>query len=150
MVFCIALVVFICMLSLLDAPEYVHCFHIGICEFLEVIGDLSNNQKFKMLAETIKELPNQVFFPKNHLRQPPYIYPCLKPLDYWAGLIQNQHVRHLLQFLYRCTGPSYKLIFSFIKMDSKIPEHKKQAPPLVKSSLHLPILQFISISIIKS
>ena len=41
----IVLVCLILILSILDAPEYIHCIHIGLCEFLELSGHLSNNLK---------------------------------------------------------------------------------------------------------
>lgn len=150
LVFRISIVVFICMLSFLDAPEYVHCSHIGICEFLEVCGDLSNNQRSKMLAESIRELSNQVYSSKNHFKQTPCFPPLFKSMDCWACLFQNQSLSHMLQFLYRYTRPSHKLVFPFLKTNNKIPENKKHISPLIKSSLHSLLLQLISTSIIKS
>ena len=41
------LVICICTLCFLDAPEYVHCKHIGICEFLEISGELEVFNKGK-------------------------------------------------------------------------------------------------------
>ena len=37
----IFLVCLICLLSFLDADEYVHCSHIGICEFLDLKGNVN-------------------------------------------------------------------------------------------------------------
>lgn len=39
----ILLSILLCSISALDAPEYVRCGHIGICEFLEVCGNLGSN-----------------------------------------------------------------------------------------------------------
>jgi len=39
------LVCLFCVLSSLDAPEYVRCGHIGVCEFLELSGDLVSGQR---------------------------------------------------------------------------------------------------------
>ena len=35
----------ILLLCILDAPEYVHCTHLGVCEFLELTGDVASSQK---------------------------------------------------------------------------------------------------------
>lgn len=37
----IILICLILALSILDAPEYIHCVHVGLCEFLEIQGNLS-------------------------------------------------------------------------------------------------------------
>lgn len=41
----IFLVCLILILSILDAPEYINCVHIGVCEFLEIQGQISNSLK---------------------------------------------------------------------------------------------------------
>ena len=58
------LLILLMSLYLLDAPAYAQCTHIGVCEFLEVIGicnvskeinkiDLDNNQKYYNLCSSI-------------------------------------------------------------------------------------------------
>ncbi len=41
----IFLVCLILVLSVLDAPEYIRCAHIGLCEFLELNAHMSNSLK---------------------------------------------------------------------------------------------------------
>ena len=40
----------ICILSFLDAPEYVHCTHLGVCEFLEVYGNLNASREAEKIS----------------------------------------------------------------------------------------------------
>ncbi|MEW5818213.1 MAG: hypothetical protein AB1798_22845 [Spirochaetota bacterium] len=63
--FALGLVIFtsilLCSMSALDAPEYVRCGHIGICEFLEVCGNLGNNlgDSYILYASTISTAMDQ-------------------------------------------------------------------------------------------
>lgn len=57
----IILIALLCAISGLDAPEYVRCHEVGVCEFLEVCGDLTDTHKFKIFMlmpvnQTAKDL----------------------------------------------------------------------------------------------
>jgi hypothetical protein len=46
----ILLVGLMCILNLFDAPEYVHCTHLGVCEFLELPGNVSDPWEAEAVA----------------------------------------------------------------------------------------------------
>lgn len=48
-IFSCLLIICLFSLSFLDAPEYVHCKHRGVCEFLEVLGELNNSKNRRSL-----------------------------------------------------------------------------------------------------
>ncbi|MGA1874352.1 MAG: hypothetical protein ACMUIA_01960, partial [bacterium] len=43
-------------LCLIDAPEYVRCHHLGLCEFLEVMASLDTTQKAAKMMATLSRL----------------------------------------------------------------------------------------------
>ncbi len=57
----IILICLILVLSILDAPEYIHCIHIGLCEFLELRGNLSNNLESDIMDHHSRLVRNNFF-----------------------------------------------------------------------------------------
>ena len=57
----ILLICLILVLSLMDAPEYIHCIHIDLCEFLELHAHLDNVLKSDHIKH-ISYTPGNNFF----------------------------------------------------------------------------------------
>jgi len=60
-VLAISLICLILALSILDAPEYVRCTDIGLCEFLELHGHLDNILKSDIIRHISNIAKNNLF-----------------------------------------------------------------------------------------
>jgi hypothetical protein len=52
----VSLCLLICILYLVDAPEYARCHHLGICEFLEVVASLDATQEAAEMMAALSRL----------------------------------------------------------------------------------------------
>lgn len=149
----IFLVGFMCLLSGLDAPEYIRCTHIGICEFLEVCGELSNVEKTVGMVENMNKFLYQILSVKNRYGQPPYFFPRPKTIspsmDLAVDFVQAFDLPGRLGMLYRCVHPYNKVLCSPLDLGSEILVNKEQITPS-EGDLPSQILQIITTSIIKS
>ena len=60
-IFAICLVCLILGMGILDAPEYVRCTHLGLCEFLEFQGHLLNILQLKKMTHIMSTTRNHFF-----------------------------------------------------------------------------------------
>lgn len=142
----------ICILSLLDAPEYVHCTHKGVCEFLEVYGNLKPSQEAEKILTRIKRVINQY---SSHLY--PFIeyYSC-RPKRYGdlyfsQICFQNVGLSEPFYILSQYINPDCKKFFHLpLKKGDKISVNQEHIFPSIRNYLTSQTLQIISISIINS
>jgi hypothetical protein len=122
-IFCLILVAsvagFVCMLSGLDAPEYVRCEHIGVCEFLDICGDLSVAQKSKIQMESIG-FPYQNFTSRAAFEQWSSFVPSLKKVACFTGYIQDFTLLNKLLIVDRCVQPSHEILSPPLMQDGEI------------------------------
>jgi len=122
-IFCLILVAsvagFVCMLSGLDAPEYVRCKDIGVCEFLDICGDLSVAQKSKMHIDSIG-FPYQNFTSRADLKRGPSFVPPLKKVACSTGYIQDLALLNKLLILDRCVQTFHEILSPPLMQDGEI------------------------------
>jgi hypothetical protein len=119
-------------LSILDGPEYIRCIHLGLCEFLELHGHLSNDQKSDLMENHSYKAKN-IFFP------------------IFEDLIDNKELIKNLIIFFTAT------ILTFLKFLS--PPIKRKTPYLlniaipsfsIENSIPLQTLKLLEISVIRS
>lgn len=143
----VSLAVCVCMLSGLDAPEYIRCKHIGVCEFLEVCGDLTTAHKSKIIMETMSRTQSQYFLVRAHFGQPSFFVPLQG--NGTVGYVHNLAFRDLLQIIDRCIHPSHELLYPVLVENGEILTPQKQASPSSGSSLSSQAFQIITTSVIR-
>lgn len=117
-------------MSLLDAPEYVHCTHIGVCEFLEIMGDLKSSRDINTMLSIMSKLELDAFNDFS-IREQNKLLPKL----YQERRYINRHQNILKP--------------SLGKGDIIKPDHEPIFP-LIRICLPSQTLQIITTSIIKS
>jgi len=144
----------ICLLSILDAPEYVQCTHIGVCEFLEVHGNLKPSQEAEKILTSIKKVINQPssYFHAFFIEYYSHCPQRCGDLTFGQGFFENVGLSVPFYILSRYVYPDYKkiLCFSFIKGYKILV--KQELSPITITNKFLPSqpLQIISASIINS
>ena len=143
----------ICFLSILDAPEYVQCTHIGVCEFLEVHGNLKPSQEAEKILTSIKKVTNQhssyshAFFIEYYSHFP---QKCTD-LTYSRIFFGNVGLSVPFYILSRYVYPDYKKILCFpCNKGYKILVRQEHIFPIINKFLPSQSLQIISASIINS
>ncbi|MGA1863693.1 MAG: hypothetical protein ACMUHX_01390 [bacterium] len=131
-VLAIFLVCLILALSILDAPEYVHCVHIDICEFLDLHGHLDNILK----SDIIKRIS---FAAKNNF------YLVLEDLTDSKELLKRLIIFYLIAILY-----IFKISCAYKKTKDHVLLNTKHKPPLFEKNLVPQTLKFVEISVILS
>gem|GEM_PF-3003375 len=152
----IFLVALICILDLMDAPEYTRCTHIGVCEFLEVYADLTETRKLENLIEAIKHLPRQILSTRQGMARQ------FSNFLNWVKSIFDQNFiqsflwpKTMLPILDRFVSPlCHQLCYPTFGSSSKIipREKEKDYSYYLNNKKDLPssALQIITVSIIKS
>jgi len=142
-----------CLLSLLDAPEYVHCTHIGVCEFLEVHGNLKPSQEAEKILTGIEKNINQhsscpyAFFIEYYSHRPQR---C-GDLIFSQVFFKNVGLSVPFYILSRYVYPDYKKILCFpFNKGYKILVKQEHIFPITNKFLPSQPLQIISTSIINS
>lgn len=143
----------ICLLSLLDASEYVQCTHIGVCEFLEVHGNLKPSQEAEKILTSIKKVINQPssYFHAFFIEYYSHCPQRSGDLTFSQGFFENVGLSVPFYILSRYVYPDYKkiLCFSFNK-GYKILVKQEHIFPITNKFLPSQPLQIISTSIINS
>lgn len=124
----IFLIIFLLVLNILDAPEYIHCIHIGICEFLELKAHLEPDVKWNVL-----------YTAKNNF------FLMLENLTNSKELIQYLNIFFLPAIL-----KSFKISCSHVKRQNRFLEKSDHPFPLIENNLTAQILKIVEISIILS
>jgi len=111
LVLVISLAGIVCMLSGLDAPEYIRCKDIGVCEFLDVCGDLNAVQKTRILMSDMGRFFNHSLLLKICFGRSSTFVPLLKKIACSAGHIKDFASLNTLQILDRCVQPSHEILY---------------------------------------
>lgn len=139
----ILLIGIICSLSFLDTPGYVHCKHIGICEFLDMQCILSFNKKIKFM--------NHISFTVNDFFEYPRFVLFLKNSIYIDNFILDFGLINIYNRLIRILNLSHKILFSPLMFNNNIlPNTKVHTFFPVKINLIPEIIEIITTSIILS
>ena len=130
-VLAVFLVCLILALSILDAPEYVHCVHIDICEFLDLHGHLDNILRSDIIKQITHSVKNNFYF-------------ILEDLTDSKKLIKKLIIFYLVAILY-----VFKISCAYKKKDTPLLSTKHK-PPLFEENLVHQVLEFVEISVILS
>ncbi|MEW6379644.1 MAG: hypothetical protein AB1611_08540 [bacterium] len=128
----VSLIGFVCLLSGLDAPEYIRCRHIGICEFLEICGDVGAPQKSKVIMEAIGRFTHQSLSSKVCFGQPPFFLPYPGKIIHLTDTakLQGDVVWKFDQMLDRFFHPVHKALYPpLLGEGSKVLAGKEQFSP---------------------
>lgn len=131
-VLAIFLVCLILALSILDAPEYVHCVHIDICEFLDLHGHLDNVLRSDIIKQITHSVKNNFYF-------------VLKDLTDSKELIKKLIIFYLVAILY-----VFKISCAYTKIKNPVLLNTKYKPHFLEKNLVPQALKFIEISVILS
>jgi len=136
----IILITLLCAISGLDAPEYVRCQEVGVCEFLEVCGDLADTHKFMILMlmpvnQATKDLIRNLGVHGETFIQN-FPWPC--------------SVRDIFFTLNRYISSFQDVVFFLPKTDDKVLKNTGPISPQRESNLPSEALKFITTSIIRS
>lgn len=131
-VLAIFLVCLILALSILDAPEYVHCVHIDICEFLDLHGHLDNVLRSDIIKRITHSVKNNFCF-------------VLQDLTDIKELIKKLIIFYLVAILY-----VFKISCAYKKIKDTVLLSTKHKPPLFEKNLVPQALKFVEISVILS
>lgn len=128
----IFLVCLILVLSILDAPEFVRCSDIGICEFLELHGLLGNILKSDIM-----------------------IHICFVETNNFSSILENLiNKKELIQNLIFSSIPavlkSFKISITLIKRELIVLASTEHKFPLIENNLSSQNLKLIGISVIRS
>ena len=154
--FCIKifLACLICLLSILDAPEYVHCTHIGVCEFFEVCGNLKPSREAEKILTSIKKVINQTssyfdaFFIEYYSHFPQRYS---TDLTFSKIIFENVGLSVPFYIFSRYVYPDYKKILCFrFNKGHKILVKQEHIFSITNKFLPSQPLQIISTSIINS
>jgi len=135
----IVLCFLICILHLIDAPEYVRCNHLGVCEFLEVIANLDTTQKSTdIMAPLIKAVgqPSDYLIARDRIYTPPS-----------EGISFS-----LYYFLYRYINPyqNQKVFGMPFTYTGKISIDRESTFPSLNHFISAKTLQMITSTVIRS
>lgn len=133
MILKIFLICLIIILSILDAPEYIQCIHIGQCEFFELNAHLSNDLKSNIMENHYSyEARNNFFSIFNNL------------------INNNELIKNFISF-YIAAILTF-LNFSFLHIKRKTPYLVNIAVPsfLIENSMPSQTLKLLEISVIRS
>jgi len=135
----IILITLICTMDGLDAPEYVRCNEIGVCEFLEVSGDLTESHRFKTsmlmpVTQTLKGLIRVGVHGRLSICSLPW--PASK--------------RDISFIMSRCLHSFQDIVFSLPRTDDTVSINTGPKSPPKGNSLPSEGLKFITTSIIRS
>ena len=136
----VILVTLLCTISGLDAPEYVRCQEVGVCEFLEVCGDLTETHKLKLpmlmpVHQITKDLiRNFVVYAEIFIRNFPW----------------SNSARNILFIINRYLNSCQEIVFFLPRTDDKVLTNTGSISPPGKSNLPSEALKFITTSIIRS
>ena len=119
-------------MSILDAPEYVRCTHLDICEFLELHAHLANVLKTDMLYHIS-------YAEKNNF------YSILENLIYSKELIKNIFI-----FCIPAILTSFKISLNLKKSRNPILLNAQNIHPLFENNLTSQTLEFMESSVILS
>ena len=128
----IFLICLICLLSILDAPEYVRCAHIDLCEFLEIHAHLNNILKSDLIMY-ISHMQRNNFFS------------MLECIISNKKLIQN-----LILFCIALILSPFKIICDIKNKKDLFSKNVACTHPSVENRLIAQNLEFIKISVIRS
>ena len=131
-VLAISLICLILALSILDAPEYVRCTDIGLCEFLELHGHLDNILK----SDIIRHISN---IAKNNL------FSMLESIINSKELIQD-----LISFSNLAVINFSKISCTLTKNQGLDLVKKPRASPLIENNSIEQNLKIVKISVIRS
>ena len=147
----IFLVCVICTLSILDASEYVHCRHIGVCEFLEINGDLSSSEKIDEIKTAINRILNtNPCRIDTRIRYPHLFSSSNNPYD--SNSFKYRALKRQLHILSRYINLLYNqnTLHSPFKESNKIQNNQSYNSCLIKNCLPSQTLQNLATSIINS
>ena len=128
----IFLVCLILTLSILDAPEYIRCTHIGFCEFLELQVHFSNTLKSDLTE-----------------------YPAWIALNTFFSILENsKKSKELIKNPIISYIPAILTFFRFpyipIKRENLYLKNIELPYPPIENSMTSPILKLLEISVIRS
>ena len=129
----IFLVCLILALSLLDAPEYIRCTHLGLCEFLEFCSHFSNTSKSDLTEHHPSWISIDTFFS------------ILEGLKNSRELIKDPtsyYIPAILTF--------FKFPYIPINRETLYLKNIELSYPSIENSTSSPILRLIEISVIRS
>ena len=142
-----------CVLSLFDAPEYMHCTHIGVCEFLELHAHLKPSQEVENIFIRIKKGLNHHFSYHYAFFIEYYSHCPQRCNDLSLSPVFSGNVGLSVPFyiLSRYVYPDYKkIIRSPFNKGHKLLVKKEHIFPVASKLLPSQPLQIISTSIINS
>lgn len=119
-------------LSILDAPEYVRCVDIDICEFLDIHGHLDNVLRSDIIKQISHAAKNNFYF-------------ILEDLIDSKELIKNLIIFYMLAFLY-----AFKISLDLKRNQDTVLLKTKHTLPLFENNLTSQTLRLIEISVILS
>lgn len=131
-VLAIFLICLILALSVLDAPEYVRCVHVDICEFLDLHGHMDNILKSDIIKQISLATKNNFYF-------------VLEDLTDSKELLKKLIIFYLISILY-----VFKISCAYKKAKDHVLLNTKHKPPLFEKNLVPQTLKFIEISVILS
>ena len=144
----------ICFLSLLDAPEYVHCTHLGVCEFLEIHGNMKPSQEAENILSRVKKaFQHSSYFYTFFVEYYPFRSQRCGDLTFSQVVFKNVDLSVPFYILSRYFYPDYKKILCIPCSGSKgqkIKIKQQYFSPTTNKSLPSQSLQLISTSIINS
>ncbi|MGA1875604.1 MAG: hypothetical protein ACMUIA_08345 [bacterium] len=127
----ILLVCLIGLLNLLDAPEYVNCVDLGICEFLELTCNLKTSRKVEDVIESMAQIMDHYLFQRSYLVSR-------------LGLFYYVLSRHVSPYYNRDIGnPSFE-------KGIQVVTDQKDTPSTAQSCLPSTTLRIIAASIMRS
>jgi hypothetical protein len=136
----IVLVNLLCAMSGLDAPEYVRCEDIGVCEFLEIFGEVSDTHRFNILMvmpvnQTIKDLVRKLGV---HCE------------IFIRSFRRSSSVRTIPFIINRYLNSFQDIVFFLPRTDDKVVINIESISPSRGSNLPSESLKFLTTSIIRS
>ncbi|MEW6379357.1 MAG: hypothetical protein AB1611_07095 [bacterium] len=149
----------ICILCTMDAPEYIRCTHIGVCEFLEVCADFTETRKLENILESISHFPRRIFTAGRNLigRFSCFLEWLRRIVNYNLNLIQQNLIENffwppvVLPILERWVNPfRCEVPCPVLRIMSRVLLKDETIPPAQENKLPPPALQIVTISIIKS
>lgn len=127
----IFLVFLIFVLCILDAPEYIRCNHIGLCEILEI-----------------------PVLQKNILKKRYYdaYFLCRKKYKFFLEnfLVEKELIQHLEVFCIEAESKSFKISCTLTETQNTVLVKTGNPFPLIENHLTAQILKIVDISVIRS
>jgi len=126
------LICLICVLSLLDAPEYIRCRDIDLCEFLEIYAHLDNLHKSDLMMY-LSHIPRSNFF------------------SMLEGIVSNKDlIQDLILLCMLLILSPFKISCDIIKKEGLFSEGIAHARLLIEDILIFQNLEFIKTAVIRS